>query len=377
MITYKKNMANDDTARSIGLFRSVIFNADENLVCFAPPKSMSYDKFKSMGEYDTLDSLVVDEFIDGTMINLFWDGSLSSGNADDANLLGGGWHIATRKNIGASNYFYRYSNNSVQRSFGDMFRDAFVKSGIDIDQLDNSHSYSFVLRHPENRVVTYVTEPELYLVDVFLLESTISDSLLLPPNQYAVTVVPRSTYRTMPAFSVSSVKFPREFIVDSYEQLEKMVLDHSPDGTLTKGYVIRCPITNLRTKIVPEEYEFVKELRGNFADMRLLFLTLCKQKRVHEYLHYYPENYSFFAEYSHLRQDYTHCMFMLYKECFISKNKPLVEYPANFRTHMYKIHGIYKQYYYPRKGRIRFHDVEDYVSDLDPPLLFNTMFVPK
>ena len=347
-------------------------NADEELVCFAPPKSMSYDKFKSMSEYNDLDSLIVDEFIDGTMINLFWDGSLSSRNADYTSFLGGGWHIATRKNIGAGNHFYRYSNNSVQRSFGDMFKDVFFKSGIDIHNLDKSRCYSFVLRHPENRVVTYVTEPELYLVDVFLLDSTISDS-----PQYRVTVIPRTTYQSMPVFDESSVKFPREFKVDSYDQLEKMVADHSPDGTLTKGYVIRCPITNLRTKIVPEEYEFVKELRGNFADMRLLFLTLCKQKKVHEYLHYYSENYPLFAEYSHLRHDYTQCMFMLYKDCFIHKTKPLVEYPANFRTHMYKIHGIYKQYYYPRKGRIRFHDVEDYVSDLDPPLLFNTMFVPK
>ena len=126
-----------------------------------------------------------------------------------------------------------------------------------------------------------------------------------------------------------------------------------------------------------EEYNFVKGLRGNTADLRLLFLTLCREGRVHEYLHYYPENYTMFAEYSHLLDDYIHCMYVLYRECFIAKNKPLVEYPANYRTHMFKLHGLYKEYYQPNRGHIRHHDVVNYVNSLDIPLLFNTMFVAK
>jgi hypothetical protein len=374
MITYKKNTVSDETITTAGLFRSVIFNSNDQLVCFAPPKAMTYEKFK---ENHHLHLVNVEEFIDGTMINMFWDKIIDTEYGDDSGIIGDGWRITTRKNIGADNRFYRYSNNCTQRNFGELFREAFANTGIDVEKLDKSYCYSFVMRHPENRVVSYVKEPELYLTDAFLLENPSDDINILSPNHYKVTASYHSSCRGMPAFLNSKVKFPHGFSADNYEQLERMVDGHSPDGSLTKGYMLHCKQTHSRTKIVPEEYNFVKEMRGNFADLRFLFLTLHRQGRVQEYLHYYPENYSLFAEYTHLLDDYTHCMFMLYRDCFISKTKPLAEYPANYRTHMYKLHGIYKQYYQPIRMGIRYSDVVDYVNDIDIPLLFNTMFVAK
>ena len=363
-ITYKKNSVSDETLTTLGLFRSVIFN-DDNIVSFAPPKSMAYEKFKI--KYPELSQLIIEEFIDGTMINVFYDEKTVTENEDNS-ILGGGWNIATRKNIGATNHFYRYSNNDVQRDFGVLFKETFLDAGINVDLLHTNYCYSFVMRHPENRIVSYVKDAELYLTNAFLLTTP-------SPTKYEVTVAPRSTCREMEAFINSKVKYPTNFFVNTYQELEKMVEGHSPDGTLTKGYMIHCPITNLRTKIIPEEYNFVKELRGNFSDLRTLFLTLEREGRVDEYLHYYPENYKMFSEYNHLLKDYIHCMHMLYRECFITKNKPLSEYPANFRTHMYKLHGFYKKYYKPSNWHIRHHDVVNYVNELDIPLLFNTMFV--
>jgi hypothetical protein len=374
-ITYKKNSVSPNTLTTLGLFRSVIFNVEDRIISFAPPKAMDYDEFKFINP--DLSVLTIDEFIDGTMINVFHDVTLVTETGEDNSILGGGWHISTRKNIGATNHFYRYSNNAEQRDFGELFKETIAKAGVNIELLDTAYCYSFVMRHPENRIVSYVKEPELYLTDAFLLKNSLTDFIIPSPNKYKVTVASRKECREMSAFVNSDVKFPKEFIVHDYQELEKMVDDHFPDGTLTKGYMIHCPVTNLRTKIVTEEYNFVKELRGNFADLRLLFLTLCREGRVHEYLHYYPENYTMFAEYSHLLDDYIHCMYVLYRECFISKTKPLIEYPANFRTHMFKLHGLYKEYYQPKRGHIRHHDVVNYVNSLDIPLLFNTMFVAK
>ena len=383
MVTYKKNTVKNETITTLGLFRSIIFNAEDKIICFAPPKAMAYDDFRN--KYPDLSVLMIDEFIDGTMMNVYYDAQLVS-NDNDHSILGGGWHISTRKSIGADNSFYRYSNNYTQRTFGDMFKETFMKTNINTELLDKSCCYSFVMRHPENRVVSYVNEPELYLTDVFQLHhplpSIVLDGLfqdLITPQvtQYNITRLCRADINTMSVFINSTVKFPKSFMIDTYEQLEQMVKGHSPDGTLTKGYMIRCPITNLRTKIIPEEYNFVKDLRGNFADLRLLFLTLHREQRIQEYLHYYPENYQLFSEYNHILGDYINCMHMLYIDCFISKAKSLSEYPANFRTHMYKLHGIYKQYYQPIRGHISYEDVVDYVNDLDIPLLFNTMFVPQ
>jgi len=372
-ITYKKNSVSDETLTTLGLFRSVIFNDDNKMLSFAPPKSMAYEKFKI--KYPDLSQLIIDEFIDGTMVNVFYDERTVTENEDNS-ILGGGWNISTRKNIGATNHFYRYSNNDVQRDFGELFKETFLQAEINVDLLDTAYCYSFAMCHPENRIVSYVKDAELYLTDAFRLTNSILDCKdFFQPPKYGVNVASRSACREMTAFTNSKVKYPTNFFVNNYQELEKMVEGHSPDGTLTKGYMVHCPITNLRTKIIPEEYKFVKELRGNFADLRLLFLSLHREGRVHEYLHYYPENYSMFSEYSHLLGDYIQCMYMLYRECFIAKNKPLSEYPSNFRTHMYKLHGIYKEYYKPVNGYIRHHDVVNYVNDLDIPLLFNTMFV--
>lgn len=374
-ITYKKNSVSDETLTTLGLFRSVIFNDANKILSFAPPKSMAYEKFKI--KYPDLSHLIIDEFIDGTMINVFYDERTVSENEDNS-VLGSGWNISTRKNIGASNHFYRYSNNHVQRDFGELFKETFLQAEIKLELLDTTYCYSFVMRHPENRIVSYVKDAELYLTDAFRLANSILDSKeFSQPPKYEVTVTSRSACREMTAFINSKVKYPTNFFVNNYQELEKMVEGHSPDATLTKGYMVHCPITNLRTKIIPEEYKFVKELRGNFADLRLLFLTLERQGRVQEYLHYYPENYTMFTEYNHLLGDYIHCMHMLYRECFISKNKPLTEYSSNYRTHMYRLHGLYKEYYQPIRGHIRHHDVVNYVNGLDIPLLFNTMFVAK
>ena len=375
IVTYKKNSVTKDTLTTLGLFRSIIFNGEDEIISFAPPKAMNYESFKT--KYPDLSHLIINEFVDGTMINVFYDKTTVTENEDNS-ILGSGWNISTRKNIGANNHFYRYSNNNVQRDFGELFKETFVNARIKVELLDTAYCYSFVLRHPENRIVSYVDNAEIYLTNVFRLNNSLLDcSNGSIPNKYEVSAVSYDTAHKMSAFINSDVKYPKNFFIESYQELEKIVKNHSPDGTLTKGYMVHCPLTNLRTKIVPEEYNFVKELRGNFSDLRLLFLNLEREGRIHEYLHYYPENYTMFSEYSHLLNDYIYCMFMLYRECYISKSKPLAEYPSNFRTHMYSLHEFYKKYCKPNNGYIRYSDVVIYVKQMDTPLLFDSMFVSK
>ena len=375
LVTYRKGVCDntvEEKVRTVGLLRSVIFNGDNNLVCIAPPKAMAYAEFKS--KYPTLKNMITEEFIDGTMVNMFWDpesGEQRVGAGSDMAILGGGWRIATRKNIGAHNHFYRYSNTEVQRNFGVLFMETFLSANVDMGALDKTCCYSFVLRHPENRVVTYVSMPVLFLVNVFQLRTE-------PDAKHTATVLAPSDYASR--FEGSSIKFPRAITnLETYDQLEQKMDDHAPDGTLVKGYILKCPITNLRTKIVSDEYTFVNDLRGNFSDMRFLFLTLHKERKMQDYLHYYPEQHGRFDEYMHLLQDYTHCLHSLYRDCYLGKTKPLGEYPVNYRTHMYKVHGIYKGFPIDeetcRRRSVLFRDVVYYVNALDTPLLFDSMFV--
>ena len=128
----------------MGLFRSVIVDSDGNVLCIAPPKSIDFDCFSQTTLYEQCD---FQEFMEGTMINVFWHKEQ------------GEWEIATRSNIGAR---CRY-NLDNEKTFRYMFLDAMNHSNIDFNMLDNKYCYSFTMQHPDNRIVIPITDKKLYL----------------------------------------------------------------------------------------------------------------------------------------------------------------------------------------------------------------------
>ena len=87
-----------DNIPTYGIYRSVIVNSDQQVVCFSPPKSVNSEYF--IKNYNTkTDSLIAEEFVEGTMINVFWDNSK--------------WQIATRNTVGGEVTFYKNENGVV------------------------------------------------------------------------------------------------------------------------------------------------------------------------------------------------------------------------------------------------------------------------
>ena len=72
--------------------------------------------------------------------------------------FGGDWHISTRSKIGANCKWFS------DKKFSEMFDEA--KGGLDFEKLNPELTYSFVLRHPENRIVTKYDTTDLVLVQV-------------------------------------------------------------------------------------------------------------------------------------------------------------------------------------------------------------------
>ena len=85
------------------------------------------------------DDSVIEESVDGTQVRLFYYNDV--------------WNVATTRCIDA-NRSYWYST----RSFGDLFNDASI---INYDDLDVRCCYSFVLKHPDNRIVVNYDHPSL------------------------------------------------------------------------------------------------------------------------------------------------------------------------------------------------------------------------
>ena len=87
-----------------GILKSLLFTNENKLISFSPPKSQPYEVFSDM--FVNIQELQVEEFVDGTMISLFWDEQIN------------GWDImTTRRKIGANNFYYTYTLNDKQPTF--------------------------------------------------------------------------------------------------------------------------------------------------------------------------------------------------------------------------------------------------------------------
>ena len=76
---------------NISHFRSVIIR-DNKVVCYSPSKSVNYELFKE--NYENIENIYIEDFIDGTMINVFWD------------VVNETWEIATRSTVGGNIIFF-------------------------------------------------------------------------------------------------------------------------------------------------------------------------------------------------------------------------------------------------------------------------------
>ena len=147
IIKYDKRFLHEKNLDTLGLFRSIITDG-KKLISFSPPKSVPYQLFSS---HHTPENSIIEEFVEGTMINYFYHDNK--------------WVLATRWNIGANTRYYQ----DQKQTFKEMFDSAVLEKSIPLDTLDKTKSYSFVLQHPNNRIVVPFIKPNLVLVAVYEL----------------------------------------------------------------------------------------------------------------------------------------------------------------------------------------------------------------
>ena len=353
LITYNKSVLCYDLINSIGLCRSIILNASNELVCFAPPKSLKFDQFKN--KHPIINSnIIVQEFVEGTMINAFWDKSIG---------LNGAWEIATRQTIGANSGFYKYKDS---KTFRQMFLEAAAENHFHLDLLNKNFCYSFVLQHPENRIVVPFSKKKLYIVGMYSI---------LPERKVISYNINRM--KDLDWYG-STISFPNTYsgsITDTYEDYQKKYASHNTSYDIM-GVVFYNIVTGERTKLRNPVYENVRSMKGNQPKIQFQYYILRKTGRVGEFLKYYPEQKAYFST---LRDDihkFTHTLFNNYYECFIKKNKLVNEYDQ-YKLHMCNLHKIYiDSLTNGKKTIITFDIVKNYVNNMEIPLLMYSINYP-
>jgi len=339
IIKYNKeqfnSLSNEDQLKYMYL-RSIILDNDNNLLVLSPAKSVNYEFFK---QYNNVDECYAEDFIDGTMINLYYDKKLQS------------WEICTRSNIGANNKFY---NN---KTFKEMFYEICYSIDFNLSMLSlyKNYVYSFVIQHPCNRIVAPILNSSLFLIKVMDIEN--KGNNIYNVNFFNVQDFLKTT-------NIKSLCYCNRYKIDTYENIFNYYNnDNCP------YYILGINIYNnngFRTKIRNKNYVNIKILKGNQPKLQYNYLCLKKEKKVKDFLFYFPEHSLEFQTYKSEIYDYTSKLYNNYVECFIKKTNILKEFPHEYKIHMYNLHKLYIESLKLENKYIDKKVVIDYVNNLQP-----------
>ena len=410
-IGYKYGHCDTPNENGIGLYyeRSMVFmvspeSPDGKLIAYSPSKTHKNDTFRESVEYNSqtnsgyIDNIVIEELVEGTMVYLFYIPNV-------------GWEMSTRSNIGAGNKFFtndsssRFENtenidNSRSYTFREMFMDAWCNQNTfdTFDELQRGYTYVFMLQHPQNRIVAEVTTPSIVLIAVYQIIESGSDARYIDiynddanghfqcfrrvvrytiPEQYsdsdnnsrpdAVSVEPNTMSRIFQ--NLNTRIHAMNEANNGNDTCGEHIVNNQQPGYEFMGFVIKDTTNGSHTTIRNPQYDYVRDLRGNQPKLEFKYLQLEKQKRVLEYLSFFPEHTREFHEFSNKKTVFTSYLYEYYVNCFIHKMKPLASYSFQYRKHMKHIHQYFMDHLRPNKMCIRRHIVESYVNRLPEAML--------
>ena len=347
---YDKEKINNDNIDTLGLYRSIVYNKQDNkVVCVSPPKSKNIETFQQQ-ENNKLEDCIVKEFVEGTMINIF-----------DNN---GNWEIATKSCVGGNFKYFM----DAKKTFRQMFNEA-VNSyeKFSMNDLDKKYCYSFVLQHPENTIVTPFSTTSLVFISAYEIKHDNTEN------------IPKITFEDKTTESRQFIKcsYPLNFSeVSNFDdkacvwKYVNTYYDLNPTQITNKGFVVyRGSNTVERIKFRNPAHEYVKQLRGNSSKQQFRFYNLRKLRKIGEYLSYYPSEKDAFNSYRNQLHSWTNDLYGYYIRCFINKELHVKECPYEFRPHLYQLHRLYLSSLRTKKTKITFQVVMTYANNLEPARL--------
>jgi hypothetical protein len=328
ILNYDKDiLCDDDEINSV--YRSIVIDpSHKNILCFSPPKSIPIDSF--VEKYPELnDKILVNEIIEGTMINLFYDKRIES------------WEISSRSAIGGNYWYFRNhydnirdSDSQEQLTFRDMFVDAFrvpintpLNSIPALQEFNKSYCYSFVLQHPENHIVLAIQRPKLYLVAVYELF-----------KNNKVSIVSLSDSKAW-VDSIGLVEFPNQYDISgkSYTDMENSycTLNNSYNSI---GLMYTHLETGERSQMLNPSYDNMKKIRGNNPNLQYQYLALYRTGKVKEFLNFFPRYKKLFYQFYQQSNNFIKTVHDAYVMYYVKKRGKEITISKPIFKHIYKLH---------------------------------------
>ena len=346
ILRYNKDLLTPDLITTYGLIRSAIF-CENKLISFSPPKSLNMDTFLIKYPPKCPD-VFAEEFIEGTMINVFCENNTS-------------WNISTRNNIGGNVRFFSNSN----KTFRQMFQETCTINGFDYEKLNPNYCYSFVLQHPENRIVVPFKTPQLYLIAVYEILQNNNEIKIQEKNIHELIEMNHLLEK-------NAFKVPTQYEFTSYTELvERFGSRNTPYNIM--GVILKNSYTGERTKIRNPVYEEVRHLRGNQSKLQYQYICLRQTGKIAEFLNYYPEYKKDFSVFRDVIHAFTSQLHKNYISCYIKREQQLVSFSPQYKTHMYNLHQHYLNDLRSQSLFISNKEVIQYVNKLPPSLLMYSL----
>ena len=361
---------------TVGLLRSVVVDEGGRIVAYSPPKCLPVTEQleKSFNDNNvmttpsdddnatTSNDWYAEEFIEGTMINLFYSEKCQA------------WEIATKSTVGANVVFYSPKNPKEtveirdKDTFRNMFFDTCSKIGFKYEELPKDLMYSFVLQHPKNRIVLPNKEAAIYIIGAYII------------NNDTLDVTQFSTVGIVEKYGGNGIILrPKQLFAENYTVDGFKSEFASMNASYNMMGVVFCNmVTGERMKVRNPTYEMVKNLKGVDQKMQLQYLTLRHGGRVAEYLKTYPEYKGDFAVYRNQLHGFTRSLHQNYLDCFVFKKRLFNETSQQYKKFMSGLHKKYLEELREIKGSVTFNYVVEFVNTQNPlALLYSLNYVVR
>jgi hypothetical protein len=334
ILRYDKAFQTSQTLHD-GFFRSLVWDTVTNRpVCVAPPKACEQASEQAFVASEQASSTPYrcEEFLEGVMVNAFLDAS-------------GTVQLATRSKMGATGIFYS------RRSFQDLLVDALQQKGIatiqGIKQILGIHTFaSFLLQHPEHRIVSKITVPSLYLIH----RGSVSEDgtvILQEVNDGAFAI---------PTITVPVNTSPEALVIQLAEQR----------GWQWQGLVFKDGHGS-RWRLRSKAYTMVRTLRGESPRQDVQFLNLRSKGMMETYLYYYPEEKDAMWDLEGSLRNLTHTLYQQYVTVHIKHQRKFAELPPFWKPHVFSLHSLFLGTLKQKGHFIRKQEVIQYMNHLPIP----------
>ena len=347
VIRYEKK-STDMKSPLVNWMRSTIWDTEANLpVCVSPTKAKE-DDVPPIGS----DLPLIQDFMDGTMINMFLPAF------DEATGVQPPPTLATRSQIGAGGNFYS------QRSFAELFTDALNDTNLvqlalnvrhSFKDVKNVHAYfaSFLLQHPEHRVVSKVDQARMYLVHTGYVTK---DGHTAIDDISELHAEPELAALALPQYHMNGFN-----TVPDYQSFLNTQLNTK--GWFWQGLTFK-DVNGNRWRTRNSKYLVLRALRGSEALPLDRWLRLRSEGKVVEYLKHYAEERAVFWDFEQRFRALTLAVYAGYVDVHKAHAKKLTDLPKNVSPCVFRLHAHYLEHLKPQTLTVKQKDAIDLVNKM-------------